>query len=157
MKFNEITKSEQRVAIAKDVLEWLDVYGLTQGIYLSTVESTLDGISQNCRVCALGATFLSSIRVGKEFDERKIRYAMKEEMRSHLTRWFPMDQILLIEAAFERYVCINGMEKHCNGWEYVNSCGSSDHRGMLGKIMENIIENSGTFNPSAGLVTQGED
>ena len=144
-KFEDMTKAQQRVAIAKDVLEWLDVYGVVRGHYLvaNFKHRTLAAVSGDCKVCALGATFLSSIRLGNQYPESKITMASKQAMQLQVSRWFDFKQVVLIEAAFERYRTIHGMQDHPD--DYGDGL---DGRDLLRLIMENIIANKGTFDPS---------
>jgi hypothetical protein len=80
--FNSLTKEEKRVAIAKDVIEQLDLQKFTakSGTYFSLnlpdYKVVKEGVSlqkqfdkaETCKVCAMGAVFASKVRLGNEFE-----------------------------------------------------------------------------------------
>jgi len=116
------------VAVAKNVLAHLKLLDITPGTYCEgrmpgdenesyngddNASKHIDGMSQNCRVCAVGACFLSYVRVYNkvqlsEFIGGRTGIAAGDsfsmdysEMANILTNVFTKPQLEMIEAAFE--------------------------------------------------------
>lgn len=121
------TKGKARVAIAKDVLKWMDTQKMDvqqSGYLLSKTGSLFSGLDvldnadlkeklqgKECQVCALGAVFLTTVdrfnQVGCAdlLDEGDWRGGALSLKRRHLTnyleKYFAPLQLCLIESAFE--------------------------------------------------------
>lgn len=167
------TKAELRVEVAKDVLKHLKTLRVLAGnTYVWSRNSNVDydkpsqtiarDLQKNgCEVCALGACFLSLVALKNEFDFDGKTIFTRREITNRLRSVFSDAQMDLIEEAFERYVeatPYGAKEKRLNAFarKYRNNntyydtgrgydvvCG--DRR--LRAIMNNIIENKGTFKP----------
>ncbi len=175
-----------RVAIAKDVLRWIETkrFLVKKGYYVvdqefdeykdvgpalitkEDVDTNADAKEimqdRNCRVCALGACFLASLdrynnvgcsdlvaNYGNNY--HKGQSLSQFDTMKYLKRFFAPEQLDLIEAAFEMNVCHRVVLERDNiellkakkwGDEYFNNPTE-----RLEAIMENIIDNRGTFKP----------
>lgn len=148
------TKSEMRIAIAKDVLKLLNTRRLTAtpGTYLqsSTVITEKDvekdrqfgAKLKNCRVCALGAMFVAEVdlndRLGckRLFDEGDIQVEgtinlNRPLLTDRLKPFFSMRALSDIERAFEDE----------QFWQLTYP----EPKKRLAAIMANIIRSAGTF------------
>jgi hypothetical protein len=158
------TTEDPRVAIAKDVLKQLPALNPSKGTYVykpngnknlhpnDQAQQHIDQISEDCQVCALGACFLSYIRLFNKITVDEITYiensidpahhTVKNALREH----FANEQLALIEAAFEGFrspadttavvkVIEDFYNKHPNP------------KKRLKAIMQNIIDNNGEFKP----------
>jgi hypothetical protein len=155
------------VAIAKDVLERLDYLNVYKGHYLAlnqdvllpeegNAQDLLPQLEQNCQVCALGACFLSHIRLYDEVDIGEVNWyggslSHRRTIISKLKKYFGESQLDMIETAFEGYV---PREKEINFetlmgihrfWRKFDN-----YTERLRAIMENIVSNNGEFNPTKG-------
>jgi hypothetical protein len=171
----KLTKKELRIAVAKDVLKSLTEFKPRAGEYFSknfaprTAKKILDlktsnqqakALSKNCEACAIGACFLSMVALDNKFDfsavtDRKwgdeltgLFYLDDNVMRGRLESAFSMDQLCLIEQAFERG-CGPSWKLSPEEEETAEKFGIKfrSDRGRLGAIMKNIVENSGTLKP----------
>lgn len=174
-KFAELIKAQKRVQLAEDVLDQLRIkrFKAKNGAFVYTKghlvkplvkpDAELQDITsklKKCNVCALGGMFIAAI---DRFDKLKIRdlenfsYASEQgdafdieasDITKYLKKFFSFDQIRLIELAFEQ-----GTGWFSSDWtakdesavffnEYV-----TNPTKRLTLIMENIIENKGTFKP----------
>ena len=130
-KFDRMTKPQQRVAIAKDVLKQIHA-GRTQatkGIYLKKVGyHGRPGPGEPCVACAVGALFVSKYNLfnGKWVDE-----ADRFNTSNLLSPYFSNKQMMNIEMAFEVT------------W----SSEISNNEDRMIAIMQNIIDHDGTFKP----------
>lgn len=104
-------------------------------------------INERCEVCALGALMLSKVRIFNEYNFRNriIRegYAGQSSVTSALNDVFTKAQLTLIENTFEK----NNVFGH---FEDAENFGKRFPlpTDRLRAIMENIIQNDGTFIPS---------
>jgi hypothetical protein len=123
------TKEKRKLAILKDALAQikLGAYQAVRGSYIRPVlgDDLVDVHDRGaelqtlikkrvtktkpCRVCALGATFLSSVRV---FDKLKLQPGAingdgitggfdREKLREHVAKFFSLEELALMEASFE--------------------------------------------------------
>ena len=211
------TNAEKRVLIAQDVIAQLNTEELISnpGTYLvvggnpDNLEPTgktqvrdVLGKSNKCKVCALGACFVSMMRRYNEctvdqlldleddversynFTDIRMRLHSLGVLRPYLLRLFDEDQLKLIEVAYEGIpgagsassdyiedlddLCLEAHEFHLHHTEYdhtqdhtlytsleeevIIEAGYEDERrgdgsDVLRAIMNNIIENKGTFVP----------
>lgn len=175
-RFDQMTKAEKRVQIAKDVLLQLKKrrFKAESGTYFRTKKGApldqdveLQAVFKkvkHCDVCALGSMFVASV---DRFDKLKVRdfvrpadYIISEparwgsgrEIRTHLLGFFSASQIDKIESAFEKSFMdeTNGRHDTLENSVKFGERYSEDKARMIG-IMENIIANKGTFIPSKGL------
>lgn len=159
--FNKLSKPEKRVAIAKDVIIALKAkkYIAKSGDYLNLNSKSgkdLFGVNINqellcsddvtCTVCAIGAMFTSKVAISNNFDDYR---PSDNEMRSHLSKYFSMPQLHLIESAFEGWekgsTSISGNIPNDNHMIFEEKYPNDNDRMIA--IMENIVENKGTFKP----------
>lgn len=155
-----MTKKELRIAVAKDVLKSLRILLVTPGVYVKTVEvrpitnfistnsqKSASNLQKHCKVCALGACFLSLVKIDNKFDfasnvEAVDEYSFKRYVEPgalfrRLEKVFSAPQLYLIEAAFE-------------DWDpdlVVFAPDITAPTDRLRAIMKNIIANDGTFKP----------
>lgn len=178
-----MTNSEKRVAVAKDVLKQLAARKIkaSPGVYLhaelkkgapgresdggdgyseltGSLQDHLTTKVKRCEVCALGAAFVSYVRlfnkvnIGDETDTYggaiegyysdlggEIN-AYRPELQ--LKRIFSMDQLDLMEAAFEGE---RGPQAYSESFAFYKKYRTPTKR--LEGIMRNIIKNKGTFKP----------
>jgi len=170
----ELTKAQIRVEVAKDVIRSLKLLDVMTGVYFkpkgtlelvnSIVSSSPDSkvaaqkLKKDCKVCALGACFLSSIRLTNKWEFGKfeehwtgpaqVRAVEREVLEEKLHKIFTPFQIDLIETAFEEYNCTNrANDRSVIGRAMSFGSKHYDSSSRLRAIMKNIIKNNGTFKP----------
>ncbi len=125
-KFNKIflkaTPSEKRIMIAQDVIEQIKLgkYIPEAGEYFKTSNKIKDQDLQcviaspkfKCNVCELGGLFTSIVKITNEFKADGSRYIESYEMKDKLKAYFSVEQLSLVEAAFE---------ENCFGQAFGNS------------------------------------
>jgi hypothetical protein len=176
----EAQRAAERVAIAKDALEWIQAGALqpTKSVYVDFYDETLkrklaydpifskvqlrDVVLGPCQVCAKGALFLAkAVRfnnvLARQWDETAESCALNGAMLDH----FDADQLALIEESFEGWIAsVPGTEGNfvpfseqsnpdyqatkCT-YDYANQF--PDITDRLVAILQNIIDNKGTFIP----------
>jgi hypothetical protein len=172
-------------AVAQDVLDHMRYVKVTEGTYCegelpkgvkSSDESAkkhIDGISKGCRVCALGACFLSYIRLynnvtlselvgtfSNTVTEGEVFESDYHEISNELDHIFSQAQLCLIETAFELH-CIND-DYDCDDADGYTVEAEADAAVAFGRkyddpkvrlkaIMKNIIKNNGEFIPDKKL------
>jgi hypothetical protein len=173
-------QDKMRVAVAQDVLDRLEFLTLRQGHYLKgslgsqrvvsqldNAQNHLDLIENNCGVCALGACVLSYVRIYDDVTMSEIGYKLdwdgepvirstEHNIQDVLKRIFSVDQMVLIESAFE---CENMSHQYFGVYRWPSSFHNSIRRAekfglqyrdkfdRVEAIMKNIIENEGEFIP----------
>ena len=170
--FSRLSKDQKRVAIAKDVLEQVRLKRIiaTEGSYvgLTLVQSEIGTQLQDllpkkkCKCCGLGSCFVSLVRmenkfvVKEDYVDGQDSYIEKGDFQSRLRKYFSQMQLDLIETAFEGTPLYRNSYTGSPQWEkavdFNHKFGESDHtpkqqEKCLVGIMENIIENKGTFKP----------
>lgn len=115
-------------------------------------------VPKACTACALGSCFIAAL---DRFNELKIgefelygRYPMRESYTGYLEQWFTRRQLNLIECAFEGggRICeaaLSPEDAHA-AIRFRSNILADDVRGaraVLEAIMENIVNNKGTFKP----------
>ena len=139
-------KATKRVNIAKDALAWIEAGALTPycGVYLDptrypTNEEIDSGIQLRdivlgpCKVCAKGALFIAK---AVRYNNVKVdQWREASYYDGPLTEHFDREQLRLIETCFE-------------GWDidYIDWKNNyPDPKDRLVAILQNIIDNDGTF------------
>ncbi len=167
-KFNESSKAERRVIIAQDVLKHIVTkeYFINKGAYLRLPEElfifknvkkklqSLFGQINQCKVCALGAIFMSkcSINDGQILGDSVLDYRGDDTLYyTSLRKHFSNRQLVLIESAFEMEDDMSSMSRYQGGIDCIKSIAFgknfSDSPERLTAIMNNLIKNKGTFKP----------
>jgi hypothetical protein len=182
--FRKAPKFRKRLIIARDVLAQQAASRLIAkaGVYLSSpvledlaydrskINTQLQTILSNtpeCRACALGGLFNCGVQIANKLTlgETSSIYnygkLLGSDAYTYLTRFFDLNQLLLIETAFERkdmqreHRENNRYQIQENGTlsydevETAKAFGEDvdDDADRLRLIMENIIINKGTFDP----------
>jgi hypothetical protein len=174
-KFYKLTKAQQRVHIAKDVLLQLKSkkFIASKGCYISSNElenkinehdsielkSLLPTIA-SCEVCAKGSLFLSEVMNRNDFkvgrDEEDFNTIGISKISRRLNDIFTDNQLDLIETAFEKRVIVddnNYLQGHFG--DYTNVANKAIEFGekyktdndRLVAILKNLISNKGAFKP----------
>lgn len=152
-EFRQASPSEKRVLIAQDVIAQLlkKTYRAKFGDYIKLddtarydddVQKNFDSVS--CNTCALGALFMSHVKFCNNIkfgDIRNITY-VTPQLRT-LEQYFPKEQLSLIETAFEGSSYLYLCEETKEAEEFHKKYKNDEER--LIAIMENIIDNKGTF------------
>ncbi len=169
-KFKKATKAQKRVMIAQDVLAQIKTkrYVAESGCWVqpnikAACEKNLkdeDSVQElfakkkikSCNVCALGGLFMSCINLNnnttvedlkKEFYIGDFVYD-DSKISNGLNRIFTQKQLILIETYFEGG---QGYFKG-DGEKTLAFLANYDDDERLEMIMQNIIDNNGTFKPS---------
>lgn len=167
-RFKRMSKARKRVAIARDVIEqirirkivpeektWVNVCEWKNG--RPEGEDLRQALikAKECSACALGAIFVCSVfrDPGERVSGISNTYYYEHEVggaddiHNKLRKYFTNKQLRMIELAFEEG----------NGWAFTEDSRDEDavrfgmqfsspaHR--MEAIMNNIIDNNGTFNP----------
>lgn len=173
-------KSEKAVALAKDVLKYLRYMNVRDGVaycYGRLPDSIKDdcpgkeeaqkhiaGLTKNCKVCALGACFLSYIRLFDKVALRDISPSKPEfstfsagesvdvdyyDIVGQLNKIFSEKQMVLIESAFEQHCVQFAYDIDQDDIEAAEIFGQkyAEPKKRLRAIMQNIVRNNGVFKP----------
>lgn len=159
LAFAGMSRPEKRVAVAKDVLKWIELGKLNpkQMTYLVS-----DAGMQSCTACALGATFAcltvktndlanQKEAVGAIGSSNHLYWNDDDAMRTKLREVFTPQQVANIESAFEgdEFTCDNDTGGYAmptrKAVEF--NAGITDAAERLTRIMKNIIRNGGEFRP----------
>lgn len=175
-KFKNATKAQKRVMIAKDVLgqiktnrylaesgTWVEpnfsrnsrVSEICDSPETSIQDTFKDKTIESCTVCALGGLFMSCINLNnnttlRDFDEEADDLGAlidgNRKLSNSLNRIFTREQLILIEQYFEEGAGYFYRDDDCDLLDsFVDTY--PDEQDRLKAIMENIIENKGTFKP----------
>lgn len=156
-RFARTSAADKRVAIAKDVLIQIKAgqFEVQRGTWAALIDSELDLTTVNkesllgrtvvlpplrCNCCAVGAAFLSSMRLFNvgQFDEVASQdYAFKQ-----LGKYFSKEQLKMIENAFELGACLSGED---GPKEFGERYSNDTERAVA--IFTNIVNNKGDFIP----------
>ena len=174
--FSKLSKSQKRVAIARDVLEQIkqEKYVANTGSYISYMTfnggeyiNKYEDIKKNfkkinnCRVCAMGACLLSATKFANKLSFGDIGDSIdglhNDKVKELFASIFSPLQLLMIETAFEKKhegtrvgVRLFDMDKFNYDGELrkcVAFCDSYHPQDRMIAIMKNIIKNKGTFKP----------
>ena len=170
-KFKKLTKTEKRIAIAKDVIAQIKSKRLLpqigNGFLLPRMtnfeNSWADGYTnlqvgtiladRKCEVCALGAMFVSTIDMRDQATCNSLRVPRVDSIRrtqihEYLDDIFSVSQLTIIERAFE----VDKLDFDDESVAGALACEAfglaiDDASDRLIAIMTNIIENKGQFKP----------
>lgn len=169
--FNKLSKSAQRVAIARDVLLQLRKkrFHSKLGSYVKIPnlweiddtdrqanECISDG-SATCLVCAKGALFMSHVMKTNHISLNEVNDIGEFRIKKRL-KMFSKRQLDMIECAFEKRVVEDDdrvLKDYDNIHEQITPLAHSaikfgrkyNQLNRLSAIMKNIIKNNGTFKP----------
>lgn len=153
------TKAQQRVAIAKDALKWIEAGALEpeSGTYCQAQKNPTTGSNNGsgggggtqlrdvvlgkCHVCAIGALFLAK---AVHYDKVTVRDFWSGNYWDTLKQHFSQAQLDLVEAFFEgwqddlKYGIVGALAFRSR---------HQDDTERLTLILQNIINNRGTFRP----------
>ena len=157
--FHRLSKKQQRIAIAKDVLKqiklkrykaqpdtYVNILGLRNKGYnlgsSSQFQEALLTENPSCNVCGIGAAFCSMARLGDGVN-------LWSDYHDKLLAMFSRRQVYLIEAAFEgkqiRFDSRLSSTDQKSTREFYRKYSKSSDR--LAAIFRNILRNEGTFKP----------
>jgi hypothetical protein len=114
---------------------------------------------KNCRVCALGSIFVSSVNLfnGVEFDNGEEVYDCFENLKtSPLNRYFSPEELELIEGCFEGDDGLHAdrLNTRDRGVAIAFTNKYPIVKKRLEAIMNNIIKNDGSFKPEQELTKE---
>lgn len=171
---------KRRMAIAEDVLASLEVEAIraNTGSFVRLDLDTLNSVEAgqqlqptflnpelSCSVCALGACFVSAVKLGNDFcvtedhiDNNQLPFS---DINDTLSKYFSAAQMQLIEIAFEegrgwwkldshKLVVTEGQFRAAQRFGSNAYASGNYYYGPTNKlkaIMKNIIDNKGTFKP----------
>jgi len=167
-QFKQLTKAEQRVAVAKDVLAQIkqERYVAKTSVYVELSRSNEDleekPVKENihkikkCKVCAIGSTILSIAKFKNTIDFDDVTNGgFSQRADSLLGTVFGKKQLALMEACFESlgshpyarntYNYTLPLEDRTKCINFYQDYRSQTDR--LQAIMRNIIKNEGVFKP----------
>ncbi|MEE8607934.1 MAG: hypothetical protein V3S55_10025 [Nitrospiraceae bacterium] len=165
-------KAEARVAIAQDVIKTLafermvaksrhgyflvneSAKGVREDSYEAVALSMKTRGKTTCTVCAIGAACLSAVSLYDKAEPVEREYdgwgTSSMYMRIVLARWFTRKQLDLIECAFEKSADFQEADPSLESRNRAKAFGIQhpmDSRERLEAIMQNVIDNDGTFKP----------
>lgn len=176
-KFEALSPEKQRVRIAKDVIAQLELKKIkaTEGTYFEAFGVSLDPdkgtesqralqvdnvvkSAKQCQVCALGALFTAQVLIKDKLtvegadgwlDTWENTVGVPGDgARAYLEAHFSMDQLDLIESAFEKWT---DEDRFGYGYNKLKAGKFGEKyrypRARMIAIMNNIIDNNGTFVP----------
>lgn len=145
VNYNSQKKAAERVAIAKDALAWVEAGTLipTKGTYVSPEHYPNDVVDAGkqlrdvflgkCEVCVKGALLLAK---AVRFDN-VLAVEMSRGREQALREHFSDEQITMVEDYFESAQ-----------WQlYGGTLANGSPEGRMVAILQNIIDNEGTFCP----------
>lgn len=164
INLDTLSKVNARIAIAKDVLAQLKAktFRAESGTYCHFIaknnklifrqgdveqkrdmQDILKKRMHHCNVCAKGALFVSMVR---KYDAVPVthtlslqgRYLSGNFVTSYLNQYFSKSQLQLIERTFENIF---------NGRDYDPPYGPVRDKRVMVSIMQNLVDNKGTFVP----------
>lgn len=155
MKFEELSKADQKVRIVKDAIRQIKLGKIkpTQGIYLKVknngsgkkivsdndnLQTLIKKPSFKCEACAKGALFAACV-LGVNEVYGKDEYSSDLFQSRKLRPWFSKKEIDLIETTFEGWLGPNTLTT-----QFATKYKNSEKR--LLAILKNILKNK-TFKP----------
>lgn len=152
--FGQLSKAQKRVTVAKDVLKWLASGKITAtpGWYLSVDVKGKTVNGHTCEGCALGAVFACAVERNPRLNELdNIELNSRSDMHRHLAGIFSKEQLDAIEDAFEQTQMYKGEGSGAGGFSR-----SSVAKTRMRQIMENIVDNDGTFVFTPKFINEGD-
>lgn len=172
--FKNLKPEAKRIAIAQDVIAQLDLEKIVaaQGTWLENVEYnepifTEEDVEKNkllsgklakvkqCEACALGSMFMCTVDLAKDLRCNTLSDQLDStgessgveigDMEPYLVKFFARDQIRLIELAFEGGDGGYDAETDAEGCAVVMFDIHDEAESRMRTIMQNIIDNKGTF------------
>jgi hypothetical protein len=168
--FDALPLHEQAIAVAKDVINQLDdhKYLAETGNYVfytgsrldlpQSFQEVLETTQSRCEVCALGGMFVSTARLRNRISTQQALMNVSDVMVHAIEDIFPEKELRAIEFVFEGYnashydftyeetnALVNYAEVVRGG--VLKELPWPDRKGVhMRRIMQNIIDNDGTFN-----------
>ncbi len=165
---NITEKQKQKIAIVRDALKQIEaekfqptarVYADLPSLYKAEVGTELqDHLKKRvthkspCEVCAIGAMFLSAIRLHDRF---KITQEIKDNgevsaiaMKKNLGKFFSSDELKILESSFEIYAAVLSedlQDQFLNAYDYRYFLTQLDDRERLIWLLESVIALKGKF------------
>jgi hypothetical protein len=178
-RFKKLSRAEQRVAIAKDVIAQLRAkrfiaesiyFQLGKGddisIYVDDDAPAAACIMQTgCQVCGIGSIFTGAVLKDPKIKMSDVDSGDRDDQVQYLRRWFSERQLDLIENYFEsntgaalsidfNYLDGDCEEEHGEYYEHRFKMHpivkEYDNEARLTMIMQNIVSNDGVFDPRKG-------
>lgn len=167
--FDTLPIAQQRVLIAQDLIARLDAktFAAKKGTYLAVdiakrdididaeLKALLRKTRKPCRGCQLGGMFVCAIDrhnalklTDMAFTSVTLlkyhhRWVHGDDIRLYLTRWFSLQTLAEIEAAFEGWAY-----GHSSVFNYTSFAGQfTNPEDRMRLIAENIVRNRGAFKP----------
>lgn len=149
--FRELAPAARRVAIARDVIVQIERGEIKAkaGDYVSTYGYDDDGEMVDlpaCEACAIGSMFMCGLfdRGTEDVDHTSSRFMVEKLSQA---AGFSEEQLRMMEAAFEGDQITGLLD-----YEVVNKCavfgrGTRSDKERLIAIMQNVVDNEGTFIP----------
>ncbi len=110
-----------------------------------------------CTVCGIGAAFVAAVKRGDDFKIKDFTdgFGDDDKMRQYLKKFFTAKDVALIECAFERshgFAAYGDSGLNEQSPEVLRAVGfgnahADSSEGRLKAIMQNIIDNGGSFRP----------
>lgn len=167
--FDKLSKAEQRVLIAKDLIARLKARRIValQGTYVRALigyglipkgandETDLREVlaKKKCRACEIGGLFLCALdrhdklTVGDSYNLNGDHLGDGNFEREYLRQWFSKTTLTNVEAAFEGWEAYIGYNKS----DFSKTMPKAKPAQRMREICENIIRNNGTFKVSEFL------
>ena len=188
--FERLSAPKKRVSIAHDVLAQIDLNRIRveTGTYFESevfkkqLFEIMNGEAssskqlqtvfrkvETCTACALGSMFLCGVETANKLKIRetnlvRMSLLMSEDVYTYLSRFFSMEQLVVIESAFEHRNMLREHRRMSKKFNYLSGKAlqslelevtdavtfgnlESNDTIRLQLIMRNIIANRGTFNP----------
>jgi hypothetical protein len=172
-EFEKMTPREKRVAIARDVIDQIEARKLiATSVYFDlshtaaermrashrsgSVDVAMVTAQAQCRVCGIGSLFVAAI---ERADNLKFKDFSRHDHRdaevTYLRQWFDEATLDRVEQYFERKTIECGVREGFRSAAPVSKHASpilveNDNGRRLTMIMENIVSNRGTFDPTRG-------
>lgn len=160
IKFSRLSKAQKRVAIAQDAIQQIKAgqFQIEDHVWAELLlddgedmtvnqQALLVGKPVQCKCCAVGACFLSSMRLDNRAEFNST--AEQNDAYRQLKRYFSKDQINQIEAAFElgdgAVTADDDDEKYGRAIRFGRRFKNQERRAI--GIFKNIIRHGGQFVP----------
>ena len=157
INLSKIPKAEARVLIDQDVLNQLNLKKIiaTSGTYFAFEDVSFDGEDflhevldkTQCQVCALGSLYYSRVQVANETKcDVTYKYSYSDRTTYGVSRSGAIQEDLL---QYFDEKDLEAIECYFEGWREASEFSekNSDPEIRMRKLMQNIIDNNGTFKP----------